>query len=371
MNKDVLTQAEVLVALGMTGPRDVAAIDEWVRLHADEAEARQVKQTLAALPVGTAWVWSPEWLGVLRQVAIRRRRTFDSSATPKVGQVVLTPVQRPSLDLSALAALIEETDDSQEIDARAAQRRLEAERTAHAATRLQLQRAAADLADARQQLLEPRAPAWLEPELLRLLDRVHAAETPLRAGSLEPRSEPVVVAPPTVAARPASDVEGGMRLPKAQRAILSVLAQHGTQTVQQVALLVGYDASGGGFNNALGALRTAACVTGPKTALQITETGRTALGPIESLPSGPALIDYWTGRVGKAERLILTALIDSWPDALDRHHLAAATGYAATSGGFNNALGRLRSLELISGDRTGRMADPSLGSARDQAAQHA
>jgi len=40
LSKDILTQAEVLIALRMTGPRDVAAIDEWVRLHADEDEAR-------------------------------------------------------------------------------------------------------------------------------------------------------------------------------------------------------------------------------------------------------------------------------------------------------------------------------------------
>jgi len=59
LSKDILTQAEVLIALRMTGPRDVAAIDEWVRLHADEDEAREVKSSLASLPVGTAWVWSP------------------------------------------------------------------------------------------------------------------------------------------------------------------------------------------------------------------------------------------------------------------------------------------------------------------------
>jgi len=28
LNKDILTQAEVLIALRMTGPRDVAAIDD-------------------------------------------------------------------------------------------------------------------------------------------------------------------------------------------------------------------------------------------------------------------------------------------------------------------------------------------------------
>ena len=40
LNKDVLTQAEVLIALGMTGPRDVAAIDEWVRSYRELWEGR-------------------------------------------------------------------------------------------------------------------------------------------------------------------------------------------------------------------------------------------------------------------------------------------------------------------------------------------
>ena len=86
LNKDILTQAEVLIALRMTGPRDVQAIDEWVRLHADEGEAREVKASLASLPVGTAWVWSPGWLELLRRVQVRQPRTFDSSSTPRPGQ---------------------------------------------------------------------------------------------------------------------------------------------------------------------------------------------------------------------------------------------------------------------------------------------
>jgi len=109
LNKDVLTQAEVLIALRMTGPRDVAAIDEWVRLHADEDEARDVKSSLASLPVGTAWVWSPGWLDLLRRVQIRLPRTFDSSATPRPGQKRLSAKAMAPIDLAALGAQITAT----------------------------------------------------------------------------------------------------------------------------------------------------------------------------------------------------------------------------------------------------------------------
>ncbi len=109
LSKDILTQAEVLIALRMTGPRDVAAIDEWVRLHADEDEAREVKSSLASLPVGTAWVWSPGWLDLLRRVQIRLPRTFDSSATPRPGQKRLSARAMAPIDLAALGEQITAT----------------------------------------------------------------------------------------------------------------------------------------------------------------------------------------------------------------------------------------------------------------------
>jgi len=106
LNKDILTQAEALIALRMTGPRDVAAIDEWVRLHAEEDQAVEVKRSLPSLPIGTAWVWSPGWLGLLQRVAVRPRATFDSSATPKAGQRRVTPTRLAPIDLAALGERI-------------------------------------------------------------------------------------------------------------------------------------------------------------------------------------------------------------------------------------------------------------------------
>jgi hypothetical protein len=50
--------------------------------------------------------------------------------------------------------------------------------------------------------------------------------------------------------------------------------------------------------------------------------------------------------LNKAERLILSELIESWPSPLSKEVLAKQTGYAI-AGGFNNALGRLRTLQLI------------------------
>jgi uncharacterized protein len=73
------------------------------------------------------------------------------------------------------------------------------------------------------------------------------------------------------------------------------------------------------------------------------------LGSWEPLPAGAALIDYWRSRLGKAERSILETLTQAYPAGLRKEEVAGRAGYEAGGGGFNNALGRLRTLELVQG----------------------
>jgi hypothetical protein len=153
----------------------------------------------------------------------------------------------------------------------------------------------------------------------------------------------------------------------AERKLLTALAQYPAgRTKTQAALLTGYAVGGGGFNNALGALRSRGLLHGPREGLQITEAGRAALGDWEPLPTGPALLGYWLTRLGKAERLILQALASAFPDALTKKAVAAAAGYEPTGGGFNNALGRLRTLELIAGRGELRASDALFGAATER-----
>jgi hypothetical protein len=149
-----------------------------------------------------------------------------------------------------------------------------------------------------------------------------------------------------------------VKLASGERRILTVLAQHpeGRSKVQ-VAILIDYALNGGGFNNYLGALRTRGLIGGNGDRLAITEAGTEALGSWEPLPTGPALIDYWRARLGKAERLILEALTECYPDGLTKEEVAAKAGYEANGGGFNNALGRLRTLELVQGGGELRASD--------------
>ena len=109
VNKDVTTQAETLIAFRTTGPQDRDAIDNWIKHHAGDERREEVLSTLPALPTGTAWVWSPEWLEFFGKAAFRRRATFDSAATPKVGQKVRPPKQLAAVDLEQLRTQMAET----------------------------------------------------------------------------------------------------------------------------------------------------------------------------------------------------------------------------------------------------------------------
>lgn len=381
VGKSVLDLMETLILMGMTGPRSINAIKEWIAVNADDAGTAEVIRSLPTLGVGEAWIWSPSFLGVLVRVLIRKASTFDSHATPKPGEVRQIPKGYADVDLLALgeriAATVEKAkaDDPRALRARITEleRLLAAKVVPVEPQRVEVpavsEQMLADLQVAGLRIADVMTEAMrnaVEP-LMTALATLHAvsvdtariakplparpgdapvaiAARPLAAPRAAIASRPTAPNPPSGEARP-----GG--LPKAQRAVLTALAQYHprTRTRNQVALLAQYSGRSGGFSNTLGALRTAGYIIGSGD-LKITDAGLEALGDYEPLPSGADLRTWWcnnTTMLGKAHRVILATLIDVYPDGLDRDKLGEVTGYSAASGGFSNALGKLRSLELI------------------------
>lgn len=78
LNKDLLTQIDVLVAFRSVGPQDRRAFKDWVEVHNDENDENfdAFMKSVPSLPTGTAWVWSPEFLEVFEKVKFRARNTF-------------------------------------------------------------------------------------------------------------------------------------------------------------------------------------------------------------------------------------------------------------------------------------------------------
>ena len=341
-------------------------------------------------------MWSPGWLGDLQQIQVRRRTTFDSSATPKPGQKRPVPQQVAPVDLSALGEQIAATAERAKADNPAELRRQivalkQALASAEAATKPAplpepvpvvrvetvevpvLDEASrgvlTDTVDRLTGHVDAVTAALAEvvervASLTRRVDAVaanqpHSTPRPVSAGGAEPApTAPGPTRPAVVHAAPAqpsgvlddTDVDVEAARPRANNAILRVLAVHGPTHADQVAVLTGYSRKSGGFRNALSALRTAGLIDRGQPAA-ITEAGLAAVGPIDPLPYGHDLLVWWQNHaaLGKAERTILDVLHDHGGGPIPVDQIAAHADYSASSGGFRNALSRLRSLGLATG----------------------
>lgn len=376
LNKNVLTQTECLVVMQITAPQDRKAIGEWVKGNASEDDQKLVDDSLSSLQQGEAWFWSPAWLQTLVRVKIRKARTFDSSATPKPGEVrreakVLAPVDLDRLKqgMDRVVKDAERNDPKllqsrvRELERELAKRPTEevvrevevpvevsvvpegtaAELRALLADYDQTIAAAVEVADR----FERRA-----AELATALGGASAVRAPRTSPTIRPSSPnprpSSASSTPSAARTPAGDSD--VTLGKCERAILTVLAQHPDgRTNTQLTTMAGYRYSGG-FKNSLSALRTAGYMTGGNTeTMRATDAGLDALGEWEPLPTGRALLDYWlTNQLGGSERVILEYLVETYPNETAGPALAAATGYQF-SGGFKNALSKLRTLDLVVG----------------------
>lgn len=367
LNKDALSQTETLILFRTTSPHDRKAVTAWAEHHGEQAA---VAESLSVLSPGESWILSPGFLGTIRRVTWRRRSTFDSGATPGMGARRREPSSLADIDLGEIKELMAETIEK----AKADDPKLLRKRIAD------LERELADRPDAEPTVIEIEvAPpgfreaidAWhlaaidyvtgqrqRQADSETDLDRLHQtikvfrdlpAGTPPGPTATMPSPRPAAPSPP--APRPVrGSVDGDSpALDKAQRAMLSVLAQHPAGiSRKRLAFLAGYNPGKSTVRSAIGALRTAGYATDGEP-IRATVDGLEALGPVEALPTGPALVDHFGRQLDKAQRSMLDAFIAAWPEPLSRDELAARTGYDASKSTFRSAVGRLRSLELVTG----------------------
>lgn len=401
INKNVLTQVEVLVCLRTIAPQDRKAIDAWIEVHGTEHQRGKMMADLPSLPVGTAFFWSPGWLDIFQKVVVRRRRTFDSSSTPRVGEPVVTPKEAAVVDLEQLGAMIKSTvEKAKASDPAELKRQLAAEKKR--ANELEMKLAGAVVNPNKPQVKTQikEVPVLTVKERSKLKEIVDSL-TKLNCGLetircnlvyhqekydiIQPALEfirsvltgrlapnPVQVSRPVTASiithqhhqkisnpvvRSNRTTESNGSLGKCERAILTALAQYPQgRTAVQVALLSEYSVNSGGYNNALGKLRSLDYITRGQP-IQITGEGLQALGAYVPLPTGSELVSHWIQSLGRCEASILKFLCDNHPQTFTSQQVGEATGYSPQSGGFNNALGRLRTLELITRGQPMRCSD--------------
>ncbi|RAI43949.1 ATP-binding protein [Rhodoplanes roseus] len=385
LSKSVLSQVDGLVAFRLTASQDRKALGAWIEGQADKAEGAAMLGGLPTKARGEAVVWLPA-RGILADVAFPPKATWDSSRSPKRGEK-RTSIDLPPLDLGSLkerlAAVEAETKANDPKALRAEVADLKRRLASNEAAKINMPDAtalaeaerrgydagyAAGVGNGRAQVLVLLAP--YSKGLVETMDRLRTGAAAPPISPVESRGampaapcRPATPAPARAAApRTPSVAAAGATLPKAERLVLTVLAQYPDgRAKNQIAILTGYAVDGGGFNNAISAARSAGRLEGSGDRLRITDRGLADLGTFEPLPTGRALLQHWLGKLGKAERAALSGLAEIHPRAMSKDELAARAGYEPSGGGFNNALSRLRTLELIEGRGELRASDALFG----------
>ncbi len=393
IHKDVLTQIEVLVCMRTISPQDRKALETWIEAHDARDQRGEFMESLASLEKGEAWFWSPGWLGIFQRVQVRLRGTFDSSATPKIGERTVKPKQLAPVDLEKLQAAIAATIEKQKSeDPRELRKKIaELER--------KLEKAGKEVAPA-----DPGAIAAVEKRAYacgyqeaRNFDRTNMEE--LRGSVLvtlgktastidalfkerekeiaakaatggyagvyaqaAPRlsdheSSRAAIPPQIVKRRPpiitrARTVSAGNGHlgDTGLRRMLIALAQRPGLSAKQVGVRAGLSSSSGTFGTYLGRLRASGWVTGDRNRLEITQSGIAVLGSYDRLPEGRDLLEHWIRELGDSGAArMLRVLVDRGPMSAER--LGQVAEVSPTSGTFGTYLGKLRTLELVNGPR--------------------
>jgi len=365
LSKNVLTQIELLITLRLTSPNDRKAIDGWIQAQGTEDERRAVMASLATLEVGEAWFWSPAWLGLLKRVHIRQRQTFDSSATPRVGQTLAAPRTLASVDLSALkerfsgALVAAAENDPEQLRRRIdlLEQQLRDRPVEHVVERVEVP----ILRPGEVERLEQAAEGMtaMGKDLLSVAGEIRAvlAKNATSTSSLLPKqsSRRLLPAPQAdagsyLATNPLANNDG---ITAPQQRILNALASFKALGIQQVArnnvsVWAEQSPTSSGFTNNLGRLRTLKLIDYPMPGfVTMTEAGEKEAAPAAPIRNLQDLHNAWIARLPRPQGRILAELLACYPHSISRHELALRVGQSYTSSGFSNNLGALRSLGIV------------------------
>lgn len=367
LNKDVLSQVGTLIVLQTTGPNDKKAILGWIQEHELGAD---VMKEIASLQPGEAWVFSPAWLRTLEKIKFRRRRTFDSGATPKVGVKARPPATLADVDIAALtermAATIERAkqDDPKELRRQLAERdrrirELEQQKPAPVAKTVEKRVEVPVLKDQQVARLEAAvSKVWASLEGIQkataeVAEAINNAKFTQRLtpAPVQRNVPPVVLQSPRTVPRTAPSVitPEDATIGLGERKVLSVLAQWPEgRTQKDLAFLTGYSARASTIGVILSKLRKAGMVE-PGQPVRATELGLAQAGGAQELPTGPELLQHWLShpRIGEGERRVLLALIDAFPEALSHQELCERTNYSPDASTMGVILSKLRKLGLV------------------------
>lgn len=349
VNKDVLTQIELLVAHRHTSPQDRKALEAWVEAHDTRDRLQEFMKALASLKRGSAWFWSPGWLDLFTPIDVWRPETFDSSATPGPGQATKTPKAMAEVDLEALRAKLSatiaeaEANDPRKLKAEIAALKAAAAKARPEADPEAVRRAVAAAVAQRDEEWHRAFDEYANAVVQAARARVAAPGQPLATYPAAVKPALTTAAPrPAKTVAPPSGVAGAAQLSGLERALLTVLAQHPAGLTKGAACTYASYAPSGPVSVAWARFAAEGWVQRTADGVRITEAGLAALGSYEPLPTGEALRDHWIAKSSPLEAALLQALF-ARPDGATKGELVAAAGYKP-SGPVSTAWGKFNRL---------------------------
>jgi hypothetical protein len=379
INKDLLNLADVVFGYRTNGVLERKAIADWVQEKGMKGRD-DVQGELPGLARGQAIVWCPS-RKIYGKYAVKKKGTYDAGATPlyvkddvrmapldlgelekTMGQAVEEARVNDPKALKAEIASLRRQFDSKKMPSAGKERireviptglRRMVDETRDVLTIVQVGMSRFSEMISAMTKLETRV-----GRLLKTIDKL-PVESVLREVSpsgLASRREVVIENISMASGREAtyfsssSDVRD-RSLTKCARALLGVLAQRGTATDSQIAVLSGYRRTSSTFSNGMSELRTKSYVTGTPDCRDVTDEGKAAYGFVEALPEGVDLLRYWISRLEKCEGAMLVAVYEA--GTISREELAQVTGYRITSSTFSNGVSGIRKLDLVTGPNGG------------------
>jgi hypothetical protein len=338
LHKDVLSQADILIAMKLTASQDRDAIGAWIEGQADRQEGKRILGDLPRLQQGEGYLWAPSH-GILDRVGFPAIRTFDSSRTPRRGERLGTPRTLAEVDLTAIIAALAavEAEDPEKPKDNRRQVQLERELSA---------------AKSRIELLEQENCA-LNSRLAKIA-ALAADAAPVIVDDASP--QPKVEAKPArrlrVVPSNATTVSGGTLHPAARK-LLVALAQHAPArfTWGQAATLAGLKPRGGHFNAGRKELRAAGYIDETSGLVAATRDGLRVAGEVPPAPSTPAeRLALWCDRLPTPAPEMLRTLAAQGERYMETDELAAAIDKKPTGGHWNSGIAVLRNNGLIETD---------------------
>lgn len=393
INKNVLSQTEVLVALQTTAPQDRAAIEAWAEGHGTPEQVKELMGSLASLKRGEAWIWSPSWLEAFQRVQIRDRHTFNSSATPKIGERRQEPKALATVDIEQLRKQMADTiERTKAEDPRVLLRRVaelekqlkdrpepKVVRTGPVKVeRIEVpvigKRAATGIVQAAKEIRKVVFKIQLTNrvlddalvvvdkrvgELQRTLDQLMnitagGRPTVLATGTSIPARRSSQMTTPTPPQAGAGNGAGTPLRSGALRILRELAARHPAgYSRSQVGTLTGFAPSGGTFTTYLGDLKRGGYIEERTGLVYAASAAFDLLG--NDIPAAPTthedVMAMWRKALRAGAYRMLDVIVAHKEIGIDRHALAEHVGMEVTGGTFTTYLGDLRRNGLTVEDR--------------------